>query len=157
MAKSVNRVTLLGNLGKDPELRTTQTGLNVCSFSLATSESYKDKASGEWKETTEWHNIVLWDYLAQKAADVLRKGSKVYIEGKIQTRSYEAKEGGKRYTTEIVGLTMIPLNEKPSGGSQYGNAYEPSYGAAAPKNDFVQESPSLADHLSVEDDDEVPF
>lgn len=109
---SVNRATLIGNLGSDPEIRHTTSGKAVASFSLATSERFKDKTTGENKSLTEWHNIVLWGSLAEIAGKYLKKGSKVYIEGKIKTRSWE-KDGTKRYITEIVADNMTMLGEKP--------------------------------------------
>lgn len=103
MAGSVNRVTLLGNLGADPEVRRTQSGNPVASFSLATSESWRDRNSGERKEKTDWHNIVVWNEgLAKVCEQYLKKGSKVYIEGKLQTRKWQDQNGQDRYTTEVV-------------------------------------------------------
>jgi single-strand DNA-binding protein len=105
---SVNKVILVGNLGKDPELRYTPAGAAVATFSLATSERYKDK-SGEMQEKTEWHNIVAWRQLAEICGKYLHKGKQVYIEGRIQTRSYDDKDGNKRYITEIVADQMQML------------------------------------------------
>jgi len=110
----VNKVILVGNLGKDPEVRHLEGGTAVANFSLATSESYKDRNSGERKTITEWHNIVLWRGLAEVAEKYLKKGDQVYIEGKIRSRQWEDKEGKTRYTTEIVGDNMIMLGGKPS-------------------------------------------
>ena len=112
----VNKVMLIGRLGKDPELRTLENGATVARFTMATSETYKDKTTGERKEITEWHNIVLWRGLADIAGKYLKKGEQVYIEGKLRTRSWE-KEGVTRYTTEIVGDELTLLGSKPSGGS----------------------------------------
>jgi single-strand DNA-binding protein len=105
---SVNKVILVGNLGKDPEVRTLENGAKVANFTLATSESYKNR-EGQRVTQTEWHNIVLWRGLAEIAEKYLRKGNQVYIEGKIKTRSWDDKDGVKRYTTEILGdnLTML--------------------------------------------------
>lgn len=115
MARSLNRATILGNVGKDPELRTTQSGISVCRLNVATSDSYKGK-NGEWQETTEWHSIVLWGDLADRYSKNIKKGSKVYIEGRIQTRSYE-KEGIVRYVTEINANRLIILDPKTDGTS----------------------------------------
>ena len=113
MAKSLNRVMLIGNLGKDPELRYTTSGVAVATFSLATNESWKDQ-DGNQQERTEWHNIVAWKKLAEICAEWLKKGKKVYIEGRIQTRSYDDKNtGAKKYMTEIVADNMIMLDSKP--------------------------------------------
>jgi single-strand DNA-binding protein len=117
----VNKVILVGRLGKDPEVRTLENGTPVANFTMATSESYKDKTTGERKEVTEWHNIVLWRGVAEVAAKYLHKGDMVYIEGKLRTRSWE-KEGVTRYTTEIVGDNMTMLGTKPGGGNQEYNA-----------------------------------
>jgi len=108
---SLNKVMLIGNLGKDPDLRFTASGQAVTSFSLATSEKFKDKTSGEWVERTEWHKITLWGKLAELAGEYLSKGKTVYIEGRLQTRKYE-KEGVTHYTTEIVGDKMEFLSAK---------------------------------------------
>lgn len=104
----INKVILVGNLGKDPEVRHLENGASVANFPLATTESYKDK-NGNRQEQTEWHNIVLWRGLAQIAEQYLKKGSQVYIEGKIRSRSWQDKEGNTRYTTEIVGDNMTML------------------------------------------------
>ena len=109
----VNKVILVGRLGKDPEVRNLENGTTVANFTVATSESYKDKTTGEKKEITEWHNIVLWRAQAEVAQKYLHKGDMVYIEGKLRTRSWE-KEGVTRYTTEVVGdnMTMFPRREE---------------------------------------------
>lgn len=107
----LNRVHLIGRLGKDPEVRHLENGTKVANFSVATSETYKDKNTGEKKETTEWHSVVLWRGLADIAEKYLNKGDMVYIEGKLRTRSWE-KDGVTRYTTEIVGDNMKMLSSK---------------------------------------------
>lgn len=108
----VNKVILVGRLGKDPEVRNLDSGVAVANFTLATSESYKDKTTGEKKEVTEWHNIVLWRGLAEIAQRYLHKGDLVYIEGKLRSRSWE-KEGVTRYITEVVADNMTMLSTKP--------------------------------------------
>jgi len=117
---SVNKVIIIGNLGKDPEVKHLESGAVVASFSIATSESYKDKTSGERVTTTEWHNITLWRGLAEVAEKYLKKGAKVYIEGKLKTRKWQDKEGNDRYTTDIVGDQMTMLGNK--GDNQQSNA-----------------------------------
>ncbi|MFT4833839.1 MAG: single-strand DNA-binding protein [Marinoscillum sp.] len=112
----VNKVILVGNLGKDPEVRHLESGAVVASFSIATTESYKDRNTGERRDQTEWHNIVLWRGLAEVAEKYLHKGDQVYIEGKLRTRSWE-KDGITRYTTEVVGDNMTMLSGKPSTNS----------------------------------------
>lgn len=109
----VNKVILVGNLGKDPEVRYLDSGVAVANFSLATTENYKNK-EGERVSQTEWHNIVLWRGLAEVAEKYLKKGSSVYIEGKIRTRKWEDKEGNNRYSTEILGDNMTMLGSKPT-------------------------------------------
>jgi single-strand DNA-binding protein len=114
--KSLNKVTLIGNLGRDPELRYTNSGIPVATFSIATNEQWKD-SDGNTQEKTEWHNIVTWQKLAEICAEYLKKGSKVYIEGRLQTRSWDDKNTGqKRTTTEIVANDMIMLDSRSSGG-----------------------------------------
>jgi len=109
MAGSVNKVILIGNLGKDPEVRHLENGAAVANFSIATSENYKDRKTGEKVSQTEWHNIVAWRGLAEIAEKYLKKGAKVYIEGKLKTRTWQDKEGNNRYSTEIItdNLTML--------------------------------------------------
>lgn len=108
----INKVILVGNLGKDPEVRYLEGGTAVANFPIATSETYKDKTSGERKTITEWHNIVLWRGLAEIAEKYLKKGSQVYIEGKLKTRQWQDKDGNNRYTTEIVGDNLQMLGKK---------------------------------------------
>ena len=128
---SLNKVMLIGNLGKDPELRHTGDGTPVATFSLATSERYKNKQTGEWEEKTEWHNVVLWRRDAETAGQYLSKGKTVFIEGKLQTRKWQDRDGNTRYTTEIIGDRMQMLSPKGegrrdgdfgsgSGGANYG-------------------------------------
>ena len=112
---SVNKVIIVGNVGRDPELRYTQSGQPVASFSIATNERFKDK-DGNWKDRTEWHRIVAWARLAEICGEYLRKGSQVYVEGRIQTRDWEDKEGNKRQTTEIIALGMQMLGRRGEGG-----------------------------------------
>jgi len=116
MAKSLNKVMLIGNLGKDPELRYTANGVAVASFSIATSESWKDQ-DGNMQERTEWHNIIAWRKLGEICAEWLKKGKKVFIEGKIQNRNYDDKNGVKRYITEIVAESLIMLDGAPKQAS----------------------------------------
>lgn len=113
----VNKVILVGRLGKDPEVRNLDNGATVANFSVATSESYKDRNTGEKKEITEWHNVVLWRGLAEVAQRYLHKGDMIYVEGKLRTRSWE-KDGVTRYTTEVVGDNMTMLSSRSGGASQ---------------------------------------
>ena len=116
MAGSVNKVILIGNLGKDPEVRHLDSGVAVCNFPIATGETYKDRNSGEKVTHTEWHNIVLWRGLAEVAEKYLKKGAKIYIEGKLRTRSWQDQDGNTRYTTEILGDNMTMLGNKAGDG-----------------------------------------
>ena len=136
---------MIGNLGQDPELRTIPSGASVCNFNIATTEKYKDK-NGEWQEITDWHRIVLWERLAEIANEYLSKGSQIYIEGKLKTRSYEDKDGVTKYITEIRGENMVMMG---GGGSRGGAVREGG-------SEYTRKGPE--DHLADEDvDDDVPF
>lgn len=130
----VNKVILIGNLGKDPEVRHLESGAVVANFPIATSETYKDRKSGEKITQTEWHNIVIWRGLAEVAEKYLKKGNSVYIEGKLRTRSWDDKEGNKRYTTEVVADNMTMLGSKSDSGSAPGNN-APNESSASPFED----------------------
>ncbi|MDH3710549.1 MAG: single-stranded DNA-binding protein [Cyclobacteriaceae bacterium] len=117
----VNKVILVGNLGKDPEVRHLESGVMVANFTLATTESYKDRTTGERKQVTEWHNIVLWRGLAEVAEKYLKKGNQVYVEGKLRTRSWNDQEGNTRYTTEVVADNMTMLGGRPPVGETTGD------------------------------------
>src|SRR5687768_16213986 len=129
MARRVNKVILVGNLGADPDTRYMPSGKAVTNIRVATSESWKDRQTGDMQERTEWHSIVMYDKLGAIAAEYLRKGSQVYIEGKIRTRKWQDKEGKDRYTTEIVADEMQMLGSK-GGGASAGAAAGASAGAA---------------------------
>ncbi len=148
----VNKVILVGNLGKDPEVRHLESGAVVASFSIATSETYKDRTTGERREQTEWHNIVLWRGLAEVAEKYLKKGDQVYVEGKLRTRSWE-KDGVTRYTTEVVGDNMTMLGSR-SGGSP-GGAGNTSQQYEEPSSAPAQSSGSSPMEEGVTDD--LPF
>jgi single-strand DNA-binding protein len=142
MARGLNKVMLIGNLGKDPELKYTNSGIAVATFSVATADSWKD-AEGNMQDRTEWHNIVAWRKLAEICGEYLKKGKKVYIEGKIQTRSYE-KDGIKKYITEIVADQLVMLDG--GGGSNAGRAEAP---------DISQSAESAPPSMGTEED--LPF
>jgi single-strand DNA-binding protein len=145
---SVNKVILVGNVGRDPELRYTQGGQPVASFSIATNERFKDK-DGNWKDRTEWHRIVAWGRLAEICGEYLRKGRQVYVEGRIQTRDWEDKEGNKRQTTEIVILGMQMLGQRgEGGGSMGGEDRGPRGGGSMGADEPMPQGGS---------DDEIPF
>jgi single-strand DNA-binding protein len=136
MSKSLNKVMLIGHVGKDPEVRFTGSGTPVASFSLATNESWKD-AEGNLQERTDWHNIIAWKKLAEICGEWLKKGSKVYIEGRIQTRDYEDKNtGAKKYITEIIASTMIMLSDNRNAGAAPAEGSAPSKAAAASNDDL---------------------
>ncbi len=140
---SVNKVILVGNLGKDPELRYTPSGAAVATFSIATTERYKDR-DGNRQEKTEWHNIVAWRQLAEICGKYLHKGKQVYIEGKIQTRSYDDRDGNKRYITEIVADQMQMLggrDDQGSGGGYGGGQQAGNYGGGKDYNQSPQPAP----------------
>src|SRR5689334_588633 len=154
---SLNKVMLIGNLGKDPEVRYTASGTAVASFSIATSEKFKNK-SGEWEEKTEWHNITLWARLAEIAGEYLAKGKTVYIEGRLQTRKWQDKDGRDRYTTEIVGEKMQMLSGKGEGG---GGRQRQSQGQGGNRS-YGQQGQSQGQGQSYEEpvfnpDDDIPF
>ena len=137
----VNKVILVGRLGRDPEVRYTPSGTTVANFSIATSEEWKDKDTGEKRERTEWHKIVAWRRLGEICGEYLRKGSQIYIEGRMQTRSWEDRDGNKRFTTEVVAQTMQMLD---SAGNKGGRT-------DSPEDRFPVEEP-----LNVPEDD-IPF
>jgi len=161
--RSINKATLIGNLGTEPEMRHTTSGQAVCSFSLATNESWGGKDGSERQERTEWHKIVAWGRLAEICGEYLKKGRQVYIEGRIQTRSWQDKEGTKRYTTEIVAQDMMMLGGRDGGGGDFqggggggGAARRPSQKVATP--DKVADVPDAgAGSDFFDDDNDLPF
>ena len=159
----INKVILIGNVGADPELRYTASGAGVTNFNIATNESWTDK-SGERQENTEWHRIVVWGRLAEICNQYLRKGSKVYIEGRLQTRNWEGQDGQKRYTTEIVArdMQMLDSRDESMGGdpgmasaASYGNPGQP--GASAPPQSPPSQSSSSPEPPAYPSDDDLPF
>ena len=153
--KSLNRVTLIGNLGKDPEIKYTPSGTAVAKITLATNERFKDKA-GEWQDRTEWHNVVLWQRLAEIAGEYLKKGSKVYIEGRLQTRSWDDKTTNqKKYMTEVVAGDLILLGGRGEGAGADSGAQ--ARGAAAGSG-FDQRAPEAEPASSAPiSDEDIPF
>lgn len=153
----VNKVILVGRLGKDPDVRYLENGTAVSNFPIATSETYKDRTTGERKEQTEWHNIVLWRGLAEVAEKYLKKGDMVYIEGKLRTRNWE-KDGITRYTTEVVGDNMTMLGNN-SGGSNNGGSSDYSQQASGGYQDNSDSSGSTSsvDQSSEDVTDDLPF
>jgi single-strand DNA-binding protein len=162
---SLNKVILIGNLGKDPETRYATNGDAICNITVATSESWKDKTTGEKKEQTEWHRVVFFGRLAEIAAQYLRKGSQVYVEGRLQTRKWQDKEGQDRYTTEIRGDEMKMLGSRQGAGgdasTRPSEAPASAYDAPAASRPVVQEPPKSAAKSGTSGfgdfDDDIPF
>jgi len=145
---SVNKAILIGNLGKDPDLRYTPSGQAVATFPVATSERYKDK-DGNWQERTDWHNIVVWGRQGETAKEYLRKGRSVYVEGRIQTRSYDDREGNKKWITEIVAsrVQFLGSRDGESGGGRNRSTEDESFSGAE----------SSPEPMVTEEDDDLPF
>ena len=155
MAKSVNKVILLGNVGKDPEIRSTPGGTMVANFSLATSDRFQDQ-QGNWQDRTEWHNLVAFKRTAEIVRDYVKKGSKLYIEGKIQTRTWDDKEGVKHYKTEILVNDLSLLSGREEGSGGYSRSTSSSSAAAS----FDQRPPAGQDDVAQSaeiSDDDIPF
>jgi len=151
----VNKVIIVGNLGRDPEIKYTQSNVPVANFSVATSESWKDKATDEWQEKTEWHRVVAWRHLAERAEKYLRKGKQVYIEGKLETRKWQGQDGQDRYTTEIIAREMQILGRRDdnemaaNAGGGFGGSQK-SDGNFSPK-------PMDGGSTASQEDDDLPF
>lgn len=152
MARGINKVILVGNLGQDPELRYTGSGTAVCNMRLATNESYKD-ASGQLVEKTEWHSVVAWSRLAEICGEYLKKGSLVYFEGSLQTRSWDDKDGNTRYTTEVKAREMMMLDSRGGGGGDYDQSSGSTNYDQRPQR---QAQPQMQDDTFAPDDD-LPF
>src|SRR6266567_700808 len=156
--KGVNKVILLGNLGKDPEVKFTPSGTAVAKFTVATSDRFKDK-EGQWQDRTEWHNITAWARTAEIAGEYLKKGGKVYIEGSLRTHSWDDKQTGqKKYMTEIIVNDLVLLGGRGEGGGESGGGF--SRGAASGGNNFDQRTPehepapAMSTPIS---DEDIPF
>ena len=155
MTKSVNKVILIGNLGKDPEIKYTPSGVPVAKFSLATNERYKDKA-GEWQDRTEWHNIVAWQRLAEIVGEYVKKGSKIYIEGRLQTSSWEDKQSGeKKYRTEIIANDLVLLSGRGENSEAY-SSRSASASAGLDQRTHQAEEGSQPHPAEITDED-IPF
>jgi single-strand DNA-binding protein len=155
MARSVNKAILIGNLGKDPETKYTPSGQAVTRFSVATNERWKDK-SGELQERTEWHNIVCWAKLSDIAGQYLTKGSSVYVEGRIQTRSWDGQDGKKHYMTEIVANELVLLGGRSVAAGQGASAGGARAPMAPPDEDAREGAYQAAQATEINDDD-IPF
>ena len=152
MARGVNKVILIGNLGADPETKSMPSGTSVANLRIATSESFKDKQTNEWQERTEWHTVAMFGRLAEIAGEYLRKGSKVYIEGRLRTRKWQDKQGNDRYSTEIVANEMQMLDSRGGGGGGSGagagggerrgsRGDEPARGSGGEREEFDDDIP----------------
>jgi single-strand DNA-binding protein len=148
---SLNKAMIIGNLGRDPEMRYTQGGQAVTQFTVAVNRNYKD-ANGEWKEETEWFRVVAWGPLAERSAEYLRKGRKVYVEGRLQTRNWEGQDGQKHYTTELIANTVTALDPRP----REDGVAEPA-GARPDRSGPPAGSPGGGDDFGSSDLDELPF
>lgn len=157
MARGVNKVIIVGNLGQDPELKYMPSGGAVCNISLATTESWNDKSTGEKQEKTEWHRVVFFRKLAEIAGEYLRKGSQVYVEGRLQTRKWQDQSGADRYTTEIIANEMQMLGGR--GGSSGGAGMDspPDYGSSSNENSGGSASKPAASAPAEDFDDDIPF
>ncbi len=165
MAKGINKVILIGNLGRDPETRYMPSGGAVTNVTIATSESWKDKQSGQQQERTEWHKVVFFNRLAEIAGEYLKKGSKVYIEGSLRTRTYD-KDGQKHYATEIVANEMQMLDSRGAGGSSsadggadqgFDQGFDQQPAAAPAAAGAARSKPAAPKAPAVDFDDDIPF
>jgi single-strand DNA-binding protein len=159
MAGSINKVILVGNLGKDPEIRRTQDGRPIANLSVATSETWRDKVSGEKRERTEWHKVAIFsEGLCRVAEQYLRKGSKVYLEGQLQTRKWQGQDGQDRYTTEVVLQnfnSQLVLLDRPVGGASGGMQEDDQLGYASANGESPRRAATPAFDKKI--DDEIPF
>jgi single-strand DNA-binding protein len=157
MARGINKVILIGNLGADPETRAMPSGTTVANLRVATSESWRDKQTGEQQERTEWHRVALFGRLAEIAGEYLRKGSQVYIEGSLRTRKWQDKQGNERYSTEIVGNELQMLGGRGGGGGAAGaSGGESASRSSSPAPSYAEESAGGGSR-SEEFDDDIPF
>jgi single-strand DNA-binding protein len=158
MARGVNKVILIGNLGADPETRAMPSGSTVANLRIATSESWRDKQTGEQQERTEWHRVALFGRLAEIASEYLRKGSQVYIEGSLRTRKWQDKQGNERYSTEIVGNELQMLGGR-GGGAAGGSAAGASGGTGGSRDPYPEPAASAGGggERADEFDDDIPF
>ena len=155
MARGINKVILIGNLGADPETRAMPSGTTVANLRVATSESWRDKQTGEQQERTEWHRVALFGRLAEVAAEYLRKGSQVYIEGSLRTRKWQDKQGNERYSTEIIGNDLQMLGGR--GGAGGAGAAPVSAGAGSASAPSFAEESTGSGSRSEDFDDDIPF
>ncbi|WP_341667386.1 single-stranded DNA-binding protein [Alcaligenes sp. SDU_A2] len=164
---SVNKVILIGNLGRDPEVRYSAEGSAICNISIATTSQWKDRNSGERREETEWHRVVFYNRLAEIAGEYLKKGRSVYVEGRLRTRKWTGQDGQERFTTEVIAEQMQMLGGRDGGGESYGSAPQPeqrqshcqqrnNYADTEGRGQQRQAPPPMTDNLADMDDD-IPF
>ena len=156
-SRGINKVILVGNLGADPENRTSQTGNAITNISVATSETWKDKSTGQQQERTEWHRVVFFNRLAEIAAEYLRKGSKVYVEGSLRTRKWQDQNGQDRYTTEVVGNEMQMLDSRGMGGDPYGGGTQSAPPPQSQSQSQSKPQPTSGGGGFDPVDDDIPF
>ena len=154
MARGVNKVILVGNLGRDPEVRYSPSGAAIANVTIATSEGWKDKQTGEMQERTEWHRVVFFSRLAEIAGEYLRKGSQIYIEGRLQTRKWQDKEGQDRYTTEVVANELQMLGSRGGGSGQMQDSSN-QFDQSAPSSSAAPSKPAAKNFDDFDDD--IPF
>ena len=158
MARGINKVILVGNLGRDPEIRYVPNGGAVANLNIATSESWRDKGTGEKQERTEWHRVVFFGKLAEVAGEYLKKGAQIYVEGRLQTRKWQDKSGQDRYTTEIVGNDLQMLGGRGGAGAGDGPPMDMPYESSASGSGAPQGQPSPSSSGARDDfDDDIPF
>jgi len=157
MARGINKVILIGNLGADPETRAMPSGTTVANLRVATSESWRDKQTGEQQERTEWHRVALFGRLAEVAGEYLRKGSQVYIEGSLRTRKWQDKQGNDRYSTEIVGNDLQMLGGRGGAGAAMSGSPVAAGAGSAGAPSYAEETAGGGSARSEEFDDDIPF
>jgi single-strand DNA-binding protein len=157
MARGVNKVILVGNLGRDPEVRYSPNGQAVANATLATSESWKDKTSGEKQERTEWHRVVFFGRLAEIAGEYLKKGAQIYVEGRLQTRKWQDKDGHERYTTEIVANEMQMLGSRGGAGAPGGDNFNQDLPASDNAGTAAKKTGAGRTAVAGDFDDDIPF
>lgn len=158
-ARGINKVILIGNLGRDPEVRYTANGGAIANITLATSETWKDKTTGEQQDRTEWHRVVFFGRLGEIAGEYLKKGSKIYVEGRLQTRKWQGQDGQDHYTTEIIANDMQMLDRATGGSVPYNDDNEMSRGPGPTSGPSSPSARSSSPPPSVDDDfeDDIPF
>jgi single-strand DNA-binding protein len=154
-SRGVNKVIIIGNVGQDPEIKYTASGAPVVTVSIATSEIWRDKQTGENKEKTEWHRVVFFNKLAEIISQYIKKGSKLYVMGSLRTRKWEDKSGVEKYTTEVIANDIQMLDKK--GDAEYASQEQNSYGENSLKSSGAKKTDIVSEQIPVEEDDDIPF